>query len=184
MGLITPRPFPTYPNGFPEEVLEPFRKRIGRGVLGNNAASGTQIIDELARSTWPTGFPIVYTSADSVFQIAAHVEVVPAPQLYEWCEIARRILTGPHAVARVIARPFTGAPGAFIRTKDRRDFSLSPPGPLYLDLLQEAGVPVLALGKINEIYLGPWYQRVTEGGHPTTTTCALSASCCAMSSRV
>ena len=154
MGLITPRPFPTYPNGFPEEVLEPFRQQIGRGVLGNRPASGTQIIDELGETHLSTGFPIVYTSADSVFQIAAHVEVVPLTQLYEWCETARRILTGPHAVARVIARPFTGAPGTFTRTKDRRDFSLAPPGPLYLDLLAEAGVPVLALGKINEIYLG------------------------------
>ena len=154
MGLITPRPFPTYPSGFPEEVLGPFRQQIGRGVLGNRPASGTQIIDELGETHLSTGFPIVYTSADSVFQIAAHVEVVPLTQLYEWCETARRILTGPHAVARVIARPFTGGPGTFTRTKDRRDFSLAPPGPLYLDLLAEAGVPVLALGKINEIYLG------------------------------
>ena len=154
MGLVTPRPFPTYPNGFPEEVLKPFREQIGRGVLGNRAASGTQIIDELGEEHLATGFPIVYTSADSVFQIAAHVELVPLPMLYEWCEIARQILTGPHAVARVIARPFTGAPSAFVRTKDRRDFSLSPPGPLYLDLLQDAEIPVHALGKIKEIYTG------------------------------
>ncbi len=135
-------------------MLRPFREQIGRGVLGNRAASGTQIIDELGEEHLATGFPIVYTSADSVFQIAAHVELVPLPLLYEWCEIARQILTGPHAVARVIARPFTGTSGAFTRTKDRRDFSLSPPGQLYLDLLQEAGVPVHALGKIKEIYTG------------------------------
>ena len=154
MGLVTARPFPTYPHGFPEEVLGPFSERIGRGVLGNKTASGTVITEELGAEHMATGWPIVYTSADSVFQIAAHVEVVPLESLYEWCEIARGILQGPHGVARVIARPFTGSPGAFMRTKDRRDFSLAPPGPTYLDLLHDAGVPVLALGKISEVFTG------------------------------
>ncbi len=154
MGLVTARPFPTYPQGFPEEVLAPFKERIGRGVLGNKTASGTAIIDELGEAHLAGREPIVYTSADSVFQIAAHIEVVPLEQLYEWCEIARGILQGPHGVARVIARPFTGPPGAFARTKDRRDFSLAPPSPTYLDLLQEAGVPVTAVGKISEVFVG------------------------------
>ena len=154
MGLVTARPFPTYPHGFPEEVLAPFEERIGRGVLGNKPASGTAIIDELGEAHLVSGEPIVYTSADSVFQIAAHVGVVPLEHLYEWCEIARGILQGPHGVARVIARPFTGEPGAFTRTKDRRDFSLGPPSRTYLDLLQAAGVPVMALGKISEVFVG------------------------------
>lgn len=154
MGLVTPRAFPTYPNGFPEEILGPFRERIGRGVLGNKPASGTAIIDELGEQHIASGWPIVYTSADSVFQIAAHIDVVPLELLYEWCEVARQLLDGPHAVARVIARPFTGRPGEFSRTKDRRDFSLAPPAPIYLDLLHEDGLPVVALGKISEIYLG------------------------------
>jgi phosphopentomutase len=154
MGLVTSQPFPTYPDGFPEEVLAPFRERIGRGVLGNKTASGTVIIEELGQTHLSTGKPIVYTSADSVFQIAAHVGVVSLKQLYEWCEAARAILQGPHGVARVIARPFTGTPGAFVRTKDRRDFSLAPPGPTYLDRLRDEGVPVLALGKISEVFVG------------------------------
>jgi phosphopentomutase len=153
MGLVTQRPFPTYPDGFPEEILMPFRQRTGRQVLGNKPASGTAIIAELGDRHLAGGEPIVYTSADSVFQIAAHVEVVPLEQLYEWCRIARDLLTGRHAVARVIARPFAGASGSFFRTKDRRDFSLPPPGPTYLDLLFDASVPVLALGKISEIFV-------------------------------
>lgn len=154
MGVITPRPFPTYPEGFPEDVLSLFRLRIGRDVLGNKPASGTAIIEELGREHLVTGNPIVYTSADSVFQIASHVDIIPLEQLYEWCQIARDILQGDHAVARVIARPFTGPPEAFVRTKDRRDFSLAPPSPTYLDLLHEVGVPVVALGKISEIFVG------------------------------
>ncbi len=154
MGLVTADPFPTYPGGFPEEVLAPFSARIGREVLGNKPASGTVIIEELGQVHLASGAPIVYTSADSVFQIAAHIEVVPLEQLYSWCEIARGILQGPHGVARVIARPFTGSPGAFVRTKDRRDFSLAPPSTTYLDLLRTAGVPVLALGKISEVFVG------------------------------
>jgi phosphopentomutase len=154
MGLITSRPFPTYPKGFPADVVGPFGAAIGRGILGNKPASGTTIIAELGQEHLATGEPIVYTSADSVFQIAAHVDVVPSEQLYEWCRIARGLLQGPHAVARVIARPFAGSEGAFVRTKDRRDFSLEPPGLTYLDLLQDAGVPVMALGKVSEVFVG------------------------------
>ena len=154
MGLVSARAFPTYPEGFPAEVLAPFEDRIGRGVLGNRPASGTAIIAELGAEHLASGEPIVYTSADSVFQIAAHVDVVPIEQLYRWCGIARDLLQGRHAVARVIARPFTGSPRAFVRTQDRRDFSLQPPGPTYLDLLKESEVSVLALGKISEIFVG------------------------------
>ena len=152
MGLVTASPFPTYPHGFPEEVLGSFTRLIGREVLGNKPASGTAIMEELGALHLATGRPIVYTSADSVFQMAAHIGVVPLEQLYAWCQIARDILQGPHAVARVIARPFTGSPGAFQRTKDRRDFSVAPPGATYLDLLRDAGVPVLALGKVSEVF--------------------------------
>jgi phosphopentomutase len=153
MGLVTAEPFPTYPAGFPEEIIDAFRAAIGRDILGNKPASGTAIIAELGEEHLATGNPIVYTSADSVFQIAAHVEVVPLELLYSWCRAARELLQGPHAVARVIARPFTGPVGAFVRTKDRRDFSLEPPGPTYLDVLQQAGVPVLALGKVAEVFV-------------------------------
>ncbi len=154
MGLVTHEPFPTYPDGFPADIIRRFSEQIGRGILGNRPASGTAIIAELGQEHLDTGKPIVYTSADSVFQIAAHVEVVPLEQLYSWCEIARGLLQGQHAVARVIARPFTGSAGSFTRTKDRRDYSLEPPGPTYLDVLQKAGVPVLALGKISEVFVG------------------------------
>lgn len=153
MGLVLERPFPTYPDGFPTDVIEPFERAIGRTVLANRPASGTQIIAELGDEHVRTGRPIVYTSADSVFQIACHEDVVPVPQLYRWCEIARRILTGEHAVGRVIARPFTGHTGAFERTPRRRDFSLAPTGVTYLDLLAERGVPVVGVGKIGEIFV-------------------------------
>ncbi len=159
MGLITEQPFPTYPQGFPAEIVEAFASAVGRDVLGNKAASGTAIIEELGEEHLNTGKPIVYTSADSVFQVAAHVNVVPLEQLYEWCRVARSLLVGPHAVARVIARPFSGNPGAFVRTTDRKDFSLAPPGPTYLDHLQAAGVPVVALGKISEIFAGKGVTR-------------------------
>lgn len=164
MGLVTARPFPTYPDGFPGEVLDPFRERIGRGVLGNKPASGTVIIEELGAEHLATGRPIVYTSADGVFQLAAHVHVVPLEMLYEWCEIARGILQGPHGVARVIARPFTGTPGSFSRTKDRRDFSLPPPGTTYLDLLSKAGVPVVAIGKVGEVFVGRGFSESLKVG--------------------
>lgn len=132
-GLVTNEPFPVYPNGFPPEVIEPFEKAIGRGILANKPASGTEIIKQMGEEHVLTGKPIVYTSADSVFQIAAHEEIVPIEQLYDWCEIARIILTGKHAVARVIARPFTGKPGSFERTPRRKDFSLPPTAPTLLD---------------------------------------------------
>ncbi|MBN1321790.1 MAG: phosphopentomutase [Thermoleophilia bacterium] len=154
LGLITAEPYPTYPHGFPEEIIRPFTERIGREVLGNKPASGTEIIAELGQEHLRTRRPIVYTSADSVFQIAAHVDVVPLEQLYSWCRTARGLLTGRHGVARVIARPFEGAVGAFVRTKDRRDLSLAPPGLTYLDVLEKTGIPVVALGKINEVFAG------------------------------
>jgi phosphopentomutase len=154
MGIVLDRPFPTYPDGFPPEVIRPFESEIGREVLGNTAASGTEIIAELGEQHVRTGRPIVYTSADSVFQIACHVDVIPLEMLYGWCRTARRILDGPHRVGRVIARPFTGTPGRFMRTPDRRDFSVPPPGPTVLDLVKEAGIPVYGVGKIGDIFDG------------------------------
>jgi phosphopentomutase len=154
MGVRVEKPFPTYPHGFPPEVLEPFQARIGRRILGNRPASGTVIIAELGEEHLRTGFPIVYTSADSVFQIAAHEDRTPVEELYRYCRIAREILTGPHAVSRVIARPFVGEPGRFVRTDRRRDFSLPPPEPTVLDHLQAAGVPVVAIGKISDLFAG------------------------------
>ena len=153
-GLHLERPFPTYPNGFPDEVIKPFEEAIGRKVLGNKPASGTVIIEELGEEHLRTGRPIVYTSADSVFQIAAHEDVVPVEELYEMCRIAREILTGEHAVGRVIARPFVGRPGSFRRTERRRDFSVAPPRPTLLDRLAEAGIPVFSVGKIMDIFAG------------------------------
>lgn len=154
MGIITERPFPTYPQGFPPEVIEEFDRAIGRGTLGNYAASGTVIIDQLGEEHLRTGKPIVYTSADSVFQIAAHEETIPVEELYEMCRKARETLTGEHCVARVIARPFIGAPGTFRRTERRRDFSLPPPRPTVLDALKDAGHEVLGIGKIEDIFAG------------------------------
>ncbi len=153
-GLVLEHPFPTYPDGFPPEILAPFCRAIGRDVLGNKAASGTAIIAELGQKHLATGYPIVYTSADSVFQIAAHEAVVPLAQLYGWCETARRLMQGPHAVARVIARPFTGKPGSFTRTEARRDFSLPPVGPTILDACQASGLSVIGLGKIEDLFAG------------------------------
>ncbi|MCS5694751.1 phosphopentomutase [Desulfofundulus thermocisternus] len=161
-GLLLERPFPVYPHGFPPEIIESFEKRIGRPVLGNRAASGTAIIEELGEEHIKTGYPIVYTSADSVFQIAAHEEVIPVNELYGMCRVARELLTGPHAVGRVIARPFVGKPGAFKRTDRRRDFSLPPPAPTVLDLLTQNGFSVLAVGKIEDIFAG---RGITEAIH-------------------
>ena len=162
MGIVLDRPFPTYPRGFPRDVIEPFEARIGRRVLGNRAASGTEIIEELGEEHLRTGFPIVYTSADSVFQIAAHEAQVPVEELYRDCRIAREILTGPHAVGRVIARPFVGEPGRFVRTDRRRDFSLPPPAPTVLDRVQAAGLPVVGIGKIHDLFAG---RGITEAIH-------------------
>jgi len=153
-GIVLDRPFPTYPKGFPPEVIEPFERAVGRQVLGNEPASGTEIIARLGLEHLATGRPIVYTSGDSVFQIATHVDVVPLEQLYEWSRTAREILTGEHRVGRVIARPFTGTPGHFERLPDRRDFSVPPPGPTVLDFLNEAGIPVYGVGKIRDIFVG------------------------------
>jgi phosphopentomutase len=153
-GIVLDQPFPTYPDGFPLEVIEAFEKAVGRPVLGNRPASGTEIIAELGEEHFRTGHPIVYTSGDSVFQVAAHVDVVPLEQLYEWCRKARGILDGEHRVGRVIARPFTGSPGAFTRTPDRRDYSVPPPGPTVLDFALDQGVAVFGVGKIGDIFDG------------------------------
>ena len=154
-GIISPKRLPTYPNGFPEEVLKPFREQTGRGVLGNCVASGTTILDELGEEHMRTGDLIVYTSADSVFQIAAHEDIVPIDTLYEYCRIARKILTGEHGVARVIARPFVGTgAGKFTRTAKRRDFSLKPPEETIMTRLKEQGKTVACVGKIEDIFDG------------------------------
>ena len=153
-GIYSPKPLPTYPDGFPEDVLEEFRIRTGRDVLCNKPYSGTQVIADYGDEHVRTGKLIVYTSADSVFQIAAHEEVVPVEQLYEYCKIARKILTGEHGVGRVIARPFIGESGNYTRTSNRHDFSLEPPAVTMLDQMEEAGLDVLAVGKINDIFAG------------------------------
>lgn len=153
-GIVLEKPFPVYPNGFPSELMREFERRIGRGILGNKTASGTEIIRELGGEHLRSGKPIVYTSADSVFQIAAHEEVIPLPELYRICEIARDLLRGEHEVGRVIARPFLGAPGAFVRTANRRDYAVPPPQGTLLDRLTERGVTVAGVGKIFDIFLG------------------------------
>jgi phosphopentomutase len=151
---VTAQPFPTYPHGFPFEVLDPFSHRTGRGVLGNKAASGTEIIEELGEEHQRTGKWIVYTSGDSVFQVAAHVDTIPLSELYAGCEAAREILTGKHAVGRVIARPFEGEAGNYTRTADRHDWSLKPRQPNYLTLVRDAGHKVHGVGKIRDIFAG------------------------------
>lgn len=151
-GIITPKPFPTYPNGFPEEVIDEFVKQTGYGVLANIPASGTEIIKELGKEHLETKKLIVYTSADSVFQIAAHDSIVPIEELYDICQKARKILVGDHAVARVIARPFTGEYPNFTRTADRKDFSLSPTAPTMLNYMDEAGMETVGVGKIEDIF--------------------------------
>jgi phosphopentomutase len=154
MGVVTATAFPTYPHGFPHDVIDPFMHKTGRGVIGNKPASGTEIIQELGEEHQKTGKWIVYTSADSVFQIAAHEETVPLEELYEACRDAREILTGKHAVGRVIARPFIGEPGNYTRTPNRHDYSLEPRRPNYLTLVREAGVKVHGVGKIGDIFAG------------------------------
>lgn len=150
-GIHLERPFPLYPKGFPREIMDPFEARIGRRTLGNKPASGTEIIKELGEEHIRTGSPIIYTSADSVFQVAAHEEVIPIPELYRICETAREILRGAHEVGRVIARPFIGEPGAFTRTANRHDYAVPPPPGMLLDVLP---VPVTSVGKIADIFLG------------------------------
>lgn len=151
-GIVMDKAFPVYPDGFPHTVIEAFERAIGRRILGNYPESGTKIIEDLGEEHIKTGFPIVYTSADSVFQIAAHEEVIPVEELYAMCEKARAILTGEHAVGRVIARPFEGVPGSFRRTGRRRDFSLSPIRKTVLDYISESGLEVRAIGKIEDIF--------------------------------
>jgi phosphopentomutase len=164
MGVVTAQPFPTYPQGFPHDVIDPFMHRTGRGVLGNKPASGTEIIEELGEEHQRTGKWIVYTSADSVFQVAAHEETIPLDELYAACRIAREeILVSKHAVGRVIARPFVGEPGSYERTPSRHDFSLEPKRPNYLSLVREAGKTVHGVGKIGDIFAG---QDIDES-HPT-----------------
>jgi phosphopentomutase len=153
-GLVVEKQFPLYPDGFPDEIIQKFEKAIGRKVLFNKAASGTEIIEKLGREHIETGYPIVYTSADSVFQIAAHEEIVPLKMLYDWCKIARGILSGDFAVARVIARPFIGIPPNFSRTPNRHDYSLPPFGKTMLDIASEHGFDVVAIGKIFDLYAG------------------------------
>src|SRR5437870_8678962 len=154
MGIVTPQPLPTYPHGFPHDVIDPFMHRTARGVLGNKPASGTEIIQELGEEHQRTGKWIVYTSADSVFQIAAHEDTIPLEELYEGSRVAREILTGKHAVGRVIARPFTGEPGNYERTPNRHDFSLEPKRPNYLTLVREGGTKVHGVGKVPDIFAG------------------------------
>ncbi len=153
-GIWLSQAFPVYPKGFPRELIERFEQAIGRKTLGNKPASGTEIIRELGAEHIRTGYPIVYTSGDSVFQIAAHEEVIPIGELYRMCEIARKMLDGPHRVGRVIARPFVGTPGSFRRTERRHDYAVEPPRPMLLDVLAERKVPVLGIGKIHDIYNG------------------------------
>lgn len=161
-GVVLEKPFPVYPNGFPPEIIEEFEKRIGTKVLGNKPASGTQIIQELGDEHVRSKYPIVYTSADSVFQIAAHEDVIPIERLYEMCRIAREILQGEHAVARVIARPFIGTSGNYVRTYNRADFSLNPPYETLLDKVSAAGMEVIGVGKIWDIFAG---QGITRSIH-------------------
>jgi phosphopentomutase len=163
-GVITTAPFPTYPDGFPPDVIAAFEAAAGRSVLGNRPASGTRIIEELGAEHFATGKLIVYTSADSVFQVAAHEEVVPVEELYDACAAARRILVGEHGVARVIARPFVGRPGHFVRTARRKDFSIPPPGPTLLDLVSTAGLAVTAVGKIDDLFAGRGITRAVPIG--------------------
>ena len=153
-GIHLEKPFPLYPRGFPREIMDEFERRIGRRTLGNKAASGTDIIQELGVEHMRTGSPIVYTSADSVFQIAADEDVIPLWELYKICETARGILRGPHEVGRVIARPFTGSPGSFTRTANRKDYAVPPPRGMLLDRLEERGVEVYSVGKIFDVFLG------------------------------
>jgi len=163
-GIITEKAFPTYPDGFPAEIMKEFEKQTGRETIGNYPASGTQIITDLGEEHVKTGKLIVYTSADSVFQIAAHEEVIPIDELYRYCEIARAILVGDHPVSRVIARPFLGTAGNFYRTENRKDFALAPTGKTMLNLMSEAGLTVTGVGKIEDIFC---HQGLTDSFHTT-----------------
>jgi phosphopentomutase len=172
-GVVLQKPLPTYPHGFPADLVAAFEHAIGRKVIGNKAASGTEIIQELGEEHMRTGSPILYTSADSVFQIAAHQEIIPLAELYAICEIARGMLTGDHAVGRVIARPFIGQPGTFQRTEHRRDFSLAPTGTTLLDRLQAAGKEVIGIGKIEDLFAG---RGLTQRDHTETNKDGMAAT--------
>ncbi len=161
-GIISETPFPVFPDGFPDEVIDKFIQLTGRNILGNIAASGTEIIARLGIKHQQTGDLIVYTSADSVFQVAAHTDIVPLNELYHYCELARGMLTGEQAVSRVIARPFTGKPGQFVRTPDRKDFSLEPPAATLLDRLSLAGYDVMTVGKVDYLFAGKGITRVNH----------------------
>ena len=163
MGIYLPDPFPTYPNGFPPEIMEPFEREIGRGTLANRPSSGTEIIKELGEEHMRTGKPIVYTSADSVFQIAAHEDVIPVPELYEICQVARKLLVGKHGAGRVIARPFVGTcADDFKRTDNRRDFARTPETDTVVDKLYKAGLDVWSVGKIDDIFV---HRGITRKNH-------------------
>jgi phosphopentomutase len=170
-GVHLARPFPTYPDGFPAEVIDAFSRAVGRGVLGNVAASGTEIISRLGEEHESTGKLIVYTSAESVFQVAAHERVVPLAELYAACERARALLVAPHDVARVIARPFVGSPGAYVRTANRRDYALAPPEETLLDDLAAAGVPRAGVGKVDDLFAG----RSIRSHHATSNAEGIKA---------
>jgi phosphopentomutase len=172
-GLVTERAFPTYPQGFPPEIMQRFEAAIGRRTLGNRAASGTTILDQLGDEHVRTGSPIVYTSADSVFQIAAHEDVIGIEEQYRISAIARGLLHGAHNVGRVITRPFTGKSGAWVRTPHRRDFTVAPPGPSLLDVLQAAGRQVIGIGKVEDLFSG---MGLTSSDHTTSNAAGMRAT--------
>ncbi len=172
-GFVLHKPLPTYPRGFPASLVKQFEKAIGREVLGNKPASGTEIIKELGEEHVRTGRPILYTSADSVFQLAAHQDVIPLEELYHMCRIARDMLTGENAVGRVIARPFIGTPGHFTRTEHRRDFSLAPLGTTLLDVLKDSGYEVIGIGKIEDLFAG---RGLTQRDHTETNKEGMAAT--------
>ena len=179
MGVITKTPFPTYPDGFPEDLIKAFEEKIGRHVIGNKVASGTEIIKELGEEHVRTGCPIVYTSADSVLQIACHESVIPVDDLYEMCRIAREMLVAPHNVQRVIARPFTGEPGSFERTQRRRDFALEPPGDTLLDIIVQSGGEVIGIGKIEDIFA---HRGISKSNHTGNNPDGIEATISAIQS--
>jgi len=172
-GVVLHKPLPTYPNGFPADLVAQFEHAIGRKVIGNKAASGTEIIKELGAEHMRTGRPILYTSADSVFQVAAHQDVIPLEELYHMCQVARDMLTGENAVGRVIARPFIGTPGNFKRTEHRRDFSLAPLGTTLLDVLKDSGKEVIGIGKIEDLFAG---RGLTQRDHTETNKDGMAAT--------
>jgi phosphopentomutase len=172
-GVILKKPLPTYPDGFPPEIVGPFEQAIGRNVIGNKVASGTEVIKELGEEHLRTGSPILYTSADSVFQVAAHQEIIPLDELYQMCQLARKQLTGDHAVGRVIARPFIGTTGHFTRTEHRRDYALAPLGITLLDRLKAAGKDVIGIGKIEDLFAG---RGLTASEHSETNQEGMAAT--------